>query len=275
MRDFNLRELQLSELTILEEVDRLCKENNLTYYLAWGSALGAKRHQGFIPWDDDIDVCMPWEDYWKFKEICQKQLDTKYYYQDFISDSDYYLYWAKIRKNNTTSLTVAEKDLKMHWGICIDVFPLIPLKKDRLSSRCKFYHNLLVFLCNKPFIFCKGYPATLIKKIKKCIYYCISEKNRVKLAKKCLLALGKEDANYYVDISEGTNSKIFPKDVFGKGKDIQFENKKYVGPMQIERYLESVYGNGYMQIPEEHERVDHGNIIVDLHKDYSFYQNND
>lgn len=102
MRDFDLRALQLKELECLKEIDRLCRKHKIEYFLSWGSAIGAIRHKGFIPWDDDIDVSMKMDDYLRFKEVCAQELDAKYFYQDWESDPYYYSSWAKIRINDTT-----------------------------------------------------------------------------------------------------------------------------------------------------------------------------
>ncbi len=120
-----LRQYQLVELKILKEFIRVCEENDLTWWIAWGSLLGAARHQGFIPWDDDIDVWMPADDYLKFRELCHAgALGEEFYFQahaDCVYDQ---IYWQRIGLKHTTSLPRDYRDVPGHWGVCIDIFPL-------------------------------------------------------------------------------------------------------------------------------------------------------
>ena len=118
-----LDELHQIELEILTDFDKLCQENNLTYFLTGGTMLGAVRHKGFIPWDDDIDVGMPRKDYDKFIEIAPKILGEKYLLDCFEYNKKYYLPFAKIKKNNTIFDEGFYPDGFMHKGIYIDIIP--------------------------------------------------------------------------------------------------------------------------------------------------------
>ena len=90
------RKLQLKILDIVKDIDDVCKKNNIEYYILYGSALGAIRHKGFIPWDDDFDIGMTYDNYVKFLEVCEQQLDkNKYYVQTPDKEEDYYLSFSK------------------------------------------------------------------------------------------------------------------------------------------------------------------------------------
>ena len=122
-----LRKYQLVELKIFKEFMRVCEEHDMTWWVGWGTLLGAVRHQGFIPWDDDIDVCMPVDDYLKFREVChQGALGDEYYFQCHADNVHDLIYWQRIGLKNTTSLPRDYCDVPGMWGICIDVFPLAP-----------------------------------------------------------------------------------------------------------------------------------------------------
>ena len=133
MENEQLRTLQLYQLDVLKEVDRICQKHHIKYYISWGSLLGAIRHKGFIPWDDDIDISLFWDDYVKFMEVCQEELGERFFLQNTETDSGYFRPWAKVRINDTTSMDKELDFVKMHWGICIDVFPIIsiPTKKSK------------------------------------------------------------------------------------------------------------------------------------------------
>lgn len=124
MKDKELREIQQQELEILTEFDRLCKLGGLKYYVIAGTLLGAVRHRGFIPWDDDIDVAMPRKDFERFAEVCQKHLSPEYFYQSDRTEGNYPFFFHKIRKNETFVDEPSLKRVKMHKGIYLDVFPL-------------------------------------------------------------------------------------------------------------------------------------------------------
>ena len=118
-----LRELQLVELEILLEVDRVCRENGIEYFLDGGTALGAVRHGGFIPWDDDIDIGMTRENYEKFLEIAPEKLKNDYFLQTRKTDKKAPYMYAKVRKNGTVFMEWNKRNLDMHHGIYIDIFP--------------------------------------------------------------------------------------------------------------------------------------------------------
>ena len=112
------------ELKMLEKLDEVCKKYNLTYYAYYGTLLGAVRHQGFIPWDDDIDVIMFRDDYEKFQEIAPKEFKEPYFYQNTYTDR---VLWplSKIRDSRTTAVEPQFQHLgsSFHQGIFIDIFP--------------------------------------------------------------------------------------------------------------------------------------------------------
>lgn len=125
MRNELLRKIQMVQLEIMKVVDRICEEENINYYLCAGSMLGGIRHQGFIPWDDDLDIMLPREDYAKLLEILKKKLPEEYWLQTYDTDSEYWQPFAKIRKKNTI---YKEKGMENFpdekCGIWIDIFPL-------------------------------------------------------------------------------------------------------------------------------------------------------
>jgi len=123
--DDALRRLQLILLDMLIEVDRICRKHNIKYKIIAGTMLGAVRHGGFIPWDDDVDVSMLREDYIRFRYVCKTELnDSKYFFQDDTTDPEYRWGYARIRKLNSEFVREGQEHLKMKTGIFIDIFPL-------------------------------------------------------------------------------------------------------------------------------------------------------
>jgi lipopolysaccharide cholinephosphotransferase len=119
----NLRRLQLAQLQIAVEVTDLCDRHHIRYALLGGSALGARRHRGFIPWDDDMDIGMLREDFDRFLDVARTELPASLYVQHWLDDPQMGAPFAKVRRNHTVMLEEASKDTGGHKGISIDIFP--------------------------------------------------------------------------------------------------------------------------------------------------------
>ena len=132
------KELQLKMLDMIKVIDDICQKHNIEYYLAYGSALGAVRHKGFIPWDDDFDIAMTDENYFKFLNVCEKELDSnKYYLQTPEKEEEYYLSFTKIRDITTTLIEERNSDIDITYGVFIDIFPIVGVPEN------KFKRNIL------------------------------------------------------------------------------------------------------------------------------------
>lgn len=136
-----IKKLQAIELEILKEFIRLCDDNNLRYYLSYGTCIGMIRHKGFIPWDDDIDVSMPREDYDRLVKIANDKLSDGFFFQNYFTDPRCGLIFGKIRKNGTILSEVYSHHIAMHQGVWIDVFPMDRFPNDP-NVRKKFFRNL-------------------------------------------------------------------------------------------------------------------------------------
>ncbi len=131
----NIRDLQMVCLDILKEVDRVCKKHNILYWLEGGTMLGAVRHRGFIPWDDDLDIAMFRDDYNRFCEIAPQELKSGYFLQTRKTDPEYPHFFAKVRKDNTMIDLKPFRLLNIHQGIFVDIFPV-----DRISDKKIFQY---------------------------------------------------------------------------------------------------------------------------------------
>jgi lipopolysaccharide cholinephosphotransferase len=134
----DLRHMQLIELKILNEVKRICEKNSIPYFLIAGTLIGAARHQGFIPWDDDIDIGMLRADYDRFMEVCKTDLGSEYFLQTPATEkgnADYGI--AHVRLNGTSMVQEFRKNTITHNGFTIDIFPYDNLPENKLV--CFFY----------------------------------------------------------------------------------------------------------------------------------------
>ncbi len=130
--------VQRCTMDVLSQVDRICKKYNLTYFGVGGTCLGAVRHQGFIPWDDDMDVGMPRADYEKFLEIAKRELPQGYHLQHFSTEPGSPFYFTKIRKDGTRFVEYYLKDCRIHSGIFVDIFPFDPIPDKAWQRKIHF-----------------------------------------------------------------------------------------------------------------------------------------
>ncbi|MBP5684740.1 MAG: LicD family protein [Bacilli bacterium] len=254
----DLRKLQLVLLEMLNELVRICDKHNLTYFLVGGTALGAIRHKGFIPWDDDIDIGMPREDFEKFIKVCLDDLDDKYFLDHYSTNIHNYYGYAKLRKNNTTFVTEYSKRRKGHDGFFIDIFPMdYNTNKDSLSvkfrasiTRCILEtlklkeHNYRVRTLRRPIISLMFYPFSRYR-IHRIVDYLYQKDNK------------KEHKNMAIYSTVYFYKKdIYPVDVVMPPVKATFEGHEYNVYHDTDKYLKQLYGD-YMKLPKEEDRISH------------------
>ncbi len=144
MEKINLKALQDVELGILKDFINICDTYNLKYVLAYGTCIGAIRHKGFIPWDDDIDVAMPRKDYEKLINIADEVMGDKYVLQTYNSEKNCGLIFGKIRKNGTIMSEVYSHHIDMHQGVWIDIFPYDNVPDDEIERK-KIFQKIYIY----------------------------------------------------------------------------------------------------------------------------------
>ena len=255
-----LDRLHSVELEILKEVHKVCVKNNLIYYLWAGTLLGAVRHKGFIPWDDDIDIAMPREDYQRFIKLCKDGcLGDNYAFQDVSTYSNYHLIFGKVRKNNTLFDETVFQNQNCAKGIYIDIFPLDYCKKNKGI----IYHirgKLVKALSHLVMVRALKLKTTSIgNKIAFILTRPFSVKSISKIRDR-IVAIGKRsNANYYVNYGSEHNyiRATMPMDWCGeKPILLEFESEKFYSPQKWDEILSNGYGN-YMVLPPLEERKTH------------------
>lgn len=246
-----LRKVQLTELDILKELDRVCKENDITYFIAQGTLLGAAKYKGFIPWDDDIDVIIPYSDLKKLSTVFPCQGNEKYMYTSFNVEKHFPLPWAKIRAKDTLSRPVRYKELPINWGICIDLFPLYYLSDSSIVRKIECFlikvgYKLLMAEMTK-YEEGHGVLTRLIEKIpiKLKHFYCNAVIKH--------LASNKTD-NRYVWITSKGGRVLERSLIFGEPTQLTFEDATYPVPSKYHEYLTGFYGDYMAPLPESEQR---------------------
>ena len=141
MKELTLHEIQQGSYKILLKFKEICEELNLKYFLAYGTLLGAVRHKGFIPWDDDTDVIFSRHEYAKFCKACKKELDKeRFFLQDYHSDKEYRWGYAKLRRNGTEFIRLGQEHMNFRTGVFIDIFVADHMPDGYLSRR--FFYGI-------------------------------------------------------------------------------------------------------------------------------------
>lgn len=269
MVSYDLRKLQLIQLEMLKDIKKICIENDIKYFIVYGTLLGAIRHKGFIPWDDDIDIAMLSDDYNRFLEICKTNLPEKYFLQNDKTDLEYPRIWSKIRINNTCNMEREYRRLHIHYGIDMDVFELIPFSDNPIlffiQKRAAHVYRLLKFE--------KAHNAIddrLKRKRDTIIYKMIPKmikKRLLNISKKMVYLSSHKRTRRIVEISE---ILILERQWFDENMSFEFEGEKFSGPNQYEKFLSYYYGN-YMELPPKNQRNGHGDRIVDFDNSFENY----
>lgn len=269
MSESELRKIQLLELDILKDFIRVCEENGLRYYAVGGTLLGAVRHTGFIPWDDDMDVAMPRKDYDKFLEIYRKKLSERYDVEHFSIQEDVYFYPLKIRDLETR---VSEKRLDENAVsyLSIDVFPIDGYPNERfkqfLYKLGYYYRKMRIGFCNIDRLRKMKRPLHERLLIKFAKTFRLNEKLNLKKEQegfdKVFRSTKGKKCKLVGDISGRYGFREFvPVSYFGKPEKLPFEDIMLNVPREYDKYLTRIYGD-YMQLPPEEARVsDHISIV--------------
>ncbi len=272
MSDQNVRQVQAKILEIMKYIDKLCRENGITYYIMGGTALGAIRHGGFIPWDDDLDIFMTPSEYKKFKAVFESTNSSDYVLQEWKITPNY-LEYAKVRMNGTTFIEECFRDRKdMHHGIYVDIMILHKVPKSKFVQKMVYYESKFVTLYAlsqrnwKPKS--KG-QALILKSLK--IMPC---KLMAKLFYKRIYKYDDRIDNfmycYWITPAKFRNG-LFDKSFFSDPVDVPFEDTVLLGSEKIKEYLSYRYGD-YMKLPSEaaQKAAVHA-MIFDTTKNYTEY----
>ena len=267
--DLGLRDAQMLMVEILKEVHAICEKHGLKYFLDAGTLLGAVRHKGFIPWDDDMDIGMLREDYEKFLEIAKKELPDYLFLQTFETDDKYDIYQVpcKIRYNGTILIEkgIAENS-EMHNGIYIDVFPYDSLPKN--DSVYKLQRTLSYNIL-KSFVRIREKPEQLSIKnrITFTFYKVVRALFPYKRRKKFFdFLISWNDVNSpYMGYGLDTiwSEYVYKKKDYFELEKLEFEGCQFYGPKNADAILTQLYGD-YMTLPKEEDRQWHAKVIKKL-----------
>ncbi|WP_288313181.1 phosphorylcholine transferase LicD [uncultured Eubacterium sp.] len=265
----DLKKIWAVLLDLLYEFDKICKKYDLKYWLAYGSLIGAVRHKGFIPWDDDLDVFMMRKDYERLISIASKEFEHPYFFQTPHTDPGYYFSFAKIRNSNTTGTSKVFAYENYNQGIFLDIFPLDVSIVEGAQERYNEIKELILQNSTNMRIHYPYPDETELLRRKK---YCNGE-NQLEIAEKIQKIASQFDGQISEYVVAGTNTmsplekETFPKGAFSDTLYVDLYGIKAPIPYGYDDVLKSTYGN-YMIMPDENDRVWHSNGIFSVDKDY-------
>jgi lipopolysaccharide cholinephosphotransferase len=274
MNNIELKKLHNKILEIAEYFDKFCKENDIIYYLMGGTALGAMRHKGFIPWDDDFDVFMDYKNYSKLLDIVDEKLDKERFYFQKEDTKEWELYFSKLRMNGTTFIEKDVKDKEMHHGIYIDI---MCLNNTTTLKPIRYIQYFSARVLNAGALANRGYITN--SPIKK-IFLFIGKYAIRGFIKKTLLntvrGLNNKETECVGHFFGRAPFKktSFPREYLGEPRYVPFENILLPVPKQVEKYLKVRYGDNYMELPSEEEKAKYPShaYIVDTTKSYKEFK---
>ncbi len=270
MANYDIRPLQLRLLDILMVIDKMCSEHGLRYYLVDGSLIGAIRHKGFIPWDDDMDIAMPRDDYEKLIAHSSEWLPQPYEFVCYENDPKYPLHFGKVQDASTT--LIERPHLYYLGGVYVDVFPIDGAPEGYLAQKLydikyKYLKKALYFLFRDPYRHGHGPSCWLPLLVRKC-YTLKGLQDKIKRH------MMKHDFNTSrlaaVNHNDGLGSMVDRDSVLGDPTPLCFEGKTVMGMKNNDAYLKQLFGD-YMTPPPPEKRHQHNFFFMDLTLPYREY----
>jgi len=263
--------LQEKLLELLKEIDVICKKHNITYYIDGGSAIGAIRHKGFIPWDDDIDIAMTRENYNKFRKIIDKEIPSNRKFECMDNNPNYTMVYARYCDRETTSILRSSMLDVFESGVFIDIFILDPFPDDEKERRkyLKLFYAYAEYI--NPYyydtIICENY-----KDVRKLAFLdkVLGRKRFNEYIEKKLFSYKEEDCKDYHFRFDLFNF-IYPKEYFEEPRIMEFAGMQGPVPTMIEDYLDIHYGDTWMYIPDPDNQDVH-NVVTNLNVPYQTFK---
>lgn len=266
------RRMQLLQLDMLKEFDRVCRTHGIKYSIDAGTLLGAVRHKGYIPWDDDADLAMTREEYQKFKEVADEMDPKVCYFQDHETDPEYRWGYGKLRRTGTTFVRVGQEHIKCKTGVFVDVFPFDDVPKSVLGQMLQDFYCF----CLRKILWSEVARVSDPNWFWRCwfgVLSCVPSSFVFNRIKRFVRKSANATANRIRVLLFVTNGKLnkkkkpplrerygMPKEWLLDVVDYEFEGVKLLGSRDYVARLTYQYGSDYMQLPPLEKRLPHAPV---------------
>ena len=258
------------EMELLKQLLDVCRQYNLRCWMDGGSLLGTVRHHGFIPWDDDIDVCMPRPDYDRLVGLSHQAFQEPYFLQSVYSEDDYFRGHAQLRRSGTAAIRPSESYRSFHQGIFIDIFPLdgVPTnEKDCQETLKAIRYTYKMLKAEHLNVFFSGRWGQVFRKLKSRRY--IQKYGRIPLFAHTELLLRctpTDQSDYWAELAFSGTDIVLRREIFDETVWMPFENMQVPVPKGFDELLTTQYGADYMT-PRQDPSY-HGEIVFSTTRDY-------
>lgn len=266
-----LRKLQLCELEALVFFDEYCRKHGLTYYLCGGCLIGAVRHGGFIPWDDDTDVLMSRPDYERFLRLYKEENPSERFV--LVNDDDKSFsgnIFAVLSDTDHTMVKDYQQNLDMPHGIPLDIFPIDGLAEGKFARYVQYFWTMIYSLFRSQTV-PKNHGGLLSMGSKLLLALFKKHSTRYKIwryAEKRMTRYDFDESENVAELCAGFYfmKKVYPKSIYSGTTELEFEGRKFLAMKNYDQYLRIPFGD-YMELPPEEERVPHHDIVkLELNK---------
>ena len=267
----NLGKLQDRLLELMKVFQKICEENKLCYYVLGGTCLGAVRHQGFIPWDDDVDVGMPRQDYDRLLALPTEKFPEWMERRHFRTVKNYPYYYLKLMDRRTT--LIEQNNIDQVGGVFIDIFPLDGAHAPHFGERLR-YKRIRLLNRLMQLYYTDGKAEDIFRKALWCWAKMQNIQKICEKLDKAVTAVPFGSTGYFASYTGYYKEKEWmPMKILGRPVYLEFEDIKVCAPEQAERYLTALYGD-YRKLPPPEERGNHHNFsVVELDTPYCRYGN--
>ncbi len=257
MKLLDIKEIQKLQLELMKELHNFLQEKNIQYYLIAGSALGAVRHKGFIPWDDDIDIAIYREDYEKFINLA-KDFNTRYEVVNFSNKNNCDFLLTRIYIPNTYIKLSSIEKTKLDKRLYLDIFPLDNVPEDE-TERIKYENKIRKKKALISRIDARDYGTGKLQLlVKKTISFFLKpfRKSILSSTDRLLKKYRHIDTSLTCSLCSqySFEKQVMLKDIYGEPSLIKFEDTEFYAPMKLNDYLTKLYGEDYMQVPPIEKR---------------------
>lgn len=272
-----IKPLQEVQLQILKEFKRVADAHDLTWFMAYGTLLGAVRHSGFIPWDDDIDIMMPYQDYVRLEKEFGKDFIEPYFLQSYNTDRQYTGCYMKLRKSDTTLIIDHHSKKDINHGINIDIYPIYNLADGKIQRKVQ-YINAMFYMLLQIGTAPENHGGFMNIAGKILLKLIASKKMVIKkeyFIRKILRYENEYTKNKFLIIGSVKYMKhVYERDIFKSAIPMRFVDEDFPAPIGYKEFLKHTYGDDYMKLPPEEEqgvKLDHI-IKIDTTVPYTKYK---